>query len=173
MVQQAAVCPQLLSFIELSQQEEDFSTKKNQFSQTLSIAIGLIITIIIVVQEHCCNWTTFQITSNSKKLCFFLNVVLIARKIPDRSIVFIIQPKIFDLHVFLQYANMDIFCFDLQNWQKNFRFTTCTKHVNQQRVGHQIFTELKKCWICLIFFQLLLHWINANLIKIVLSYFIF
>ena len=26
------------------------------------------------------------------------------------------------------------FCFDLQNWQNNFRFTICTKHVNQQRI---------------------------------------
>ena len=27
------------------------------------------------------------------------------------------------------------FCFDLQHWQNNFRFTKCTRNVNQQRNG--------------------------------------
>ena len=30
------------------------------------------------------------------------------------------------------------FCFDLKNWQNNFRFTNCAKQVNYQRISYQI-----------------------------------
>ena len=41
------------------------------------------------------------------------------------------------------------------NQNKNkIMFTTCPKHVNQQRINCQMLAKLKKLWICLVFFQL-------------------
>ena len=63
----------------------------------------------------------------------------------NRPIVFSIKPK-FDYQFFVDLCvllksrmwNCVLFWFDLQNWQNNFRFKTCTKYVNEQRFCHQI-----------------------------------
>ena len=54
--------------------------------------------------------------------------------------------------IYISIPNLKLFLFDLHNWQKNFRFTTCTKHLNQKRIGCQIWAWLKKLWIYLAFF---------------------
>ena len=36
------------------------------------------------------------------------------------------------------------FCFDVQNWKNNFRCTNRAKHVNSQRIIHQILVSLTK-----------------------------
>ena len=46
---------------------------------------------------------------------------LIAKKIQDKATISSIKPN-----------------FDLQDWQNNFRFATCKKYTNQQRIGFQI-----------------------------------
>ena len=38
------------------------------------------------------------------------------------------------IYIFFMTFEVEIVFFvDLQNWENNFRFTVCTKHVNQQR----------------------------------------
>ena len=50
-----------------------------------------------------------------------------------------------------------LFWFDLQNWQNNFRFTTCSKHINQLRIGCQILASLKKLYTYLSCILLVVH----------------
>ena len=65
---------------------------------------------------------------------------IIAKRIRDRFKVSPIKPKFDDqffvdlLTCFVKFANMKLFLF----WQNNFRFTSCTKQVNQQTIGCQI-----------------------------------
>ena len=73
------------------------------------------------------------------------NWLVTAKRIRDRSIVSSIKPKFdnrffVDLRVyFYKSANIELFCFDLQTGrtEKKIRFTTNTRHVNQQRIGRQ------------------------------------
>ena len=39
------------------------------------------------------------------------------------------------------------------NWQNNFKFATCTKLANQQRIGRHNLDQLKKLWIYLVLFS--------------------
>ena len=57
------------------------------------------------------------------------------KKIRDRPIV---SSILCSFTCSVQAANVNCFCFDFQNWQNTFGFTTCTKHVNQHRIGCQI-----------------------------------
>ena len=50
---------------------------------------------------------------------------LTAKKIQDRATISSIKAK-----------------FDLQDWQNNFRYATCKKYINQQRIGFQIWLNL-------------------------------
>ena len=68
------------------------------------------------------------------------NWLVTAKRIRDRSIVSSIKPKFdnrffVDLRVLFKSGTWNCFCFDLQNWQNNFRFATCTKHRNRKRIG--------------------------------------
>ena len=42
------------------------------------------------------------------------------------------------IHMFCKGYEREIFWFDFQNWQNNFRFTTYTKNVNQQGIDCKI-----------------------------------
>ena len=53
------------------------------------------------------------------------NFGLQLKKIQDRATISSIKPKL-----------------DLQDWQNNFRFATCKKYTNQQRIGFQIWLNL-------------------------------
>ena len=52
-----------------------------------------------------------------------------------------------DSRVIVRVANVKLFCFDLQN---NFKFTTRTKHENQQSILKHISAEITKILFALI-----------------------
>ena len=81
----------------------------------------------------------------------------ISSTLQDRSIVSPFKPKFhdwffIDLHVLYKSQTWNCFCLELQSCRDNYMFATCTNkiiwyigiNVYQQRVGHQIFAELKK-----------------------------
>ena len=85
-------------------------------------------------------WSSVQKQTKKFKISL-MSVISTAKRIRDISVVSSIEPK-FDndfcwFTCFVQDANMKLFLLYLHNWQDNFRFGTCTKHVNQGR-GHQI-----------------------------------
>ena len=61
------------------------------------------------------------------------------------------------IYVFCTSCKRDVDCFDLQNWQNNFRLTTWTKHFNKQRI-----------WIFRIKF--LLNWRNCGWVSYSISF---
>ena len=70
------------------------------------------------------------------KLIYLKNIYLrkkfTAKRVQDRSIVSLIKPK-FDDQFFVDFIKLrpqNYFCFDLKNWQNNFRSKTSIKHVN-------------------------------------------
>ena len=70
-----------------------------------------------------------------------LQIMVFHSVLRDRSIISPINPK-FDDRFFVDlrvlYKPFFCFCFDLQNWQTNFGFATCTKRVYLQRISRQI-----------------------------------
>ena len=61
---------------------------------------------------------------------------------------------------------MKLFCKSANQNKNNFRFTTLTKHVNNQTNCCIALEKLKKIWICLVFIQLYLVFSNQDVIRV-------
>ena len=72
-------------------------------------------------------------------------VSLIKLKFVDRFFV--------DVLVWYKLWMLIWFRFDLQIWQNDFRCTTCTKLVNQQRIGHRIWLDWRNYGSVLYYFS--------------------
>ena len=58
---------------------------------------------------------------------------------------------------FVRSVNMKLFCMRANQNKNNFRFTTLTKHVNNQTNYRITMEKMKKIWICLVFIYLYIN----------------
>ena len=86
------------------------------------------------------NWQTEKKPVLDNKKFVYLNIITNFRDIVPNY-----RPK----RTWTSFLKTWFFCYYVHN---NFRFSTCTKHANQQRISCKILVSLKKLWICLVYF---------------------